>query len=52
MAIFYKGAVPALRAANPRMKNWSDAKVLRVCNRRARKEEKKLEKLLRKKNKK
>ena len=36
--------IPHLRAANPRAKKWSDAKVLRVFNREHRKQEKKLRK--------
>lgn len=33
MGYWKKHDVPKLRAANPRMAKWSDAKVLRVCNR-------------------
>jgi hypothetical protein len=41
---FTRSEVASLRAANPRMAKWSDAKVLRVCNRARRKQEKKLAK--------
>lgn len=46
---FVSSEAATIRNANPRMRKWSDAKVLRVANREAKRQDKKIKKEMAKK---